>query len=64
MEIDTILSYVQYQNLSRTDATLEVAAVKRGLDQQKLEGEEALKLMAAAAVPIDPYLGQNIDIYA
>jgi len=64
MDINSIVTISQQQLQSRISAVMQVDVAKRGLDQQKLEGEEALKLMEAAALPIDPHLGQTLDIYA
>jgi len=63
MGINSIVTYSQQQVSARVSDVMAVSAAKRGLNQQKLEGQAALKLMEAAAVPIDPNLGQNIDIY-
>ena len=64
MSIDSIASFSSQQVRQNVSAVMEVSAVKRSLNQQELQGEAALKLMEAAAVSIDPNLGQNIDIYA
>jgi hypothetical protein len=62
MSIDAVVSVSQQLTSSNISARMEVAAAKRNLDQQKLVGQAALKLMDAAAVSVDPNLGQNIDI--
>ena len=62
MSIDSIVSFSNQQDSRNVSAVMEVSAAKRNLDQQKLQGQAALKLMDAAAVPIDPNVGQNINI--
>jgi hypothetical protein len=62
MSIDSIIQTSQTLHASQIQAAMEVAAVKRGLSQQELEGQAALKLIETAAVPIDPNVGQSIDI--
>jgi len=64
MSIDAVVSFSNQQVMSNISAVVEVSAARRSLDQQELQGQAALKLMEAASVPIDPNLGQNIDIYA
>ena len=63
MSVDSIVNIANQQRLMNVTAVMEVAAARRNLDQQELQGQAALKLMETAAVPIDPNLGQNIDIY-
>ena len=63
MSVDSIVSFSNQQVRNNIAAEMGVAAVQRNLNQQELEGQAALKLMAAAAVPVDPNIGQNIDIY-
>ncbi len=41
-----------------------MSGVRGSLNQQEQTGQAALSLIEAAAVPIDPNIGQNIDIYA
>ena len=62
MSVNAIVQTAQSIGATNTRAIMEVAAVKRQLSQQELEGQAALKLMEAAAVPIDPNIGSNIDI--
>ena len=64
MSVDSVVGFSQQQARLNMSAVMQVAAASRHLDQQELQGQAALKLMAAAAMPIDPNLGQNIDIYA
>lgn len=49
---------------SQVSQALQVAAAKRNLDQQKIDGQAALKLVDAAAAPVDPNIGRNIDTVA
>lgn len=63
MNVEPLVVYSQQMAATRLAEKVSVVAAKRGLNQQKLEGEAALKLMDAAAVPIDPSLGRHIDIY-
>ncbi len=62
MSINSIVSISQQLQTSQLSATLEVAAARRNLDQQEINGQAALKLMAEAAIPVDPNLGQSINI--
>lgn len=62
MSINSIIQTAQSIGATNTRTVMEVSAVKRELDQQELEGQAALKLMEAAAVPIDPNVGSTIDI--
>ena len=64
MSIDSVLSHSSQQANANLSAVMEVSAVRGNLDQQELQGQAALKLMAAAAIPVDPNLGQNINTYA
>ncbi|SHI55442.1 Putative motility protein [Malonomonas rubra DSM 5091] len=64
MSIDSVVSIANQYNIRDLSAVVQVAAAKRGLDQQELRGQAALKLLESAAIPIDPNMGQNIDIYA
>lgn len=64
MSVDSVVSFSNQQVVKNVSAVMEVSAAKRNLNQMELEGQAALKLMAAAAVPIDPNVGQNLDIYA
>ncbi len=41
-----------------------MAGVRGSLQQQKILEQAVVKLIDAAAVPIDSNVGQNIDIYA
>jgi hypothetical protein len=41
----------------------EMAGVRGSLNQQKLNGQAALALIASAAVPIQSDNGQTIDVY-
>ena len=62
MSMNAIVGASQAMQKVQMSAVMEVAAARRQLDQQELNGQSALKLMDAAAVPIDPNLGQNINI--
>lgn len=64
MSVNSVVSFSNQQVMRNVSAVMEVSAAKRNLDQQELQGQAALKLLKAAAVPIDPNVGQNIDIYA
>ncbi|MEE4254257.1 MAG: hypothetical protein V2I50_09505 [Desulfuromusa sp.] len=41
-----------------------MSGVRGSLNQQKQDGQAALKLIESAVLPIDPDIGQNIDVYA
>ncbi len=62
MSVDSVVAFSQQQMSLNFSKVVEVAAVKRNIDQQEQNGQAALKLMEAASVPIDPNLGQNINI--
>ena len=64
MSVDSIVSFSSQQVARNVSAVVEASAAKRSLNQQELQGQAALKLMEAAAVPIDPNVGQNLNIYA
>lgn len=64
MDTNSIVQLSQSLNGSQIQAVMEVASAKRGLDQQELEGQAALKLIETAAVPVDPNVGQHVDIRA
>ncbi len=62
MSVAAIAGFSQQLLNVGVSAQLDVAAARRQLNQQKLEGQATLKLMEAAAVPVAPNIGQNIDI--
>ncbi len=64
MSVNSIVQTAQSIGSTNTRAIMEVASVKRVINQQELEGQAALKLMEAASVPIDPNIGSNINITA
>jgi hypothetical protein len=64
MSVDSVVSFSNQHAMRNVSAVMQVSAAKRNLDQQELQGQAALKLLEAAAVPVDPSVGQNIDIYA
>lgn len=39
-----------------------ISGVRGSLNQQRQDGEAALALIESAAVPIKPWIGQNINI--
>ncbi len=57
------VSAAQNYPLARGYAT-SMSGVRGSLNQQEKTGQAALTLISSAAVPIDPNIGQNIDIYA
>lgn len=64
MSVSSIVSLSQQQVSANVSMVMQVAAARQQLNQQELQGQAALKLMETAAIPIDPNIGQNIDIYA
>lgn len=64
MSVGSVVSFSQEQLKASMTQKVQVAAAKRGLDQQKIQGEAALKLMDAAALPADPNVGRNVNTYA
>lgn len=64
MSINALASSAGQQQMQNISTLMTVAAVGRGLEQQKLKEQAVLKLLASAAVSFDPNIGQNINIYA
>ncbi len=62
MSINSIIQTAQSIGSTNTRTIMAVSAVKRELSQQELEGQAALKLMEAATIPVDPNIGNNVDV--